>query len=99
MDDIDRYYQADLGEVCSSIKSASSTTYFSIQTHIHSLFTLQEQQSLQTTLINMLSNTKNIVAPIALLALVQHCPAPFLAAIPPAVAAGVGTAVSHRIRT
>jgi hypothetical protein len=40
----------------------------------------------------MLSNTKNIVAPIALLALVQHCPAPFLAAIPPAVAAGVGTA-------
>ncbi|KAI4643628.1 hypothetical protein J4E93_006639 [Alternaria ventricosa] len=38
----------------------------------------------------MLSNAKSLIAPIALLALAQHCPAPFLAAIPAATAAGIG---------
>lgn len=46
----------------------------------------------------MLSNSKNLIALIALLALVQHCPAPFLAAIPAATAAGIGAAVSYPIR-
>jgi hypothetical protein len=42
----------------------------------------------------MLSNTKNLSAAVALLALAQNCPAPFLAAIPAATAAGIGAAVS-----
>lgn len=47
----------------------------------------------------MLANAKNLVAPVALLALAQNCPAPFLAAIPAATAAGIGAVVSHSIQT
>jgi len=42
----------------------------------------------------MFSNAKSLIVPIALLALAQHCPAPFLAAIPAATAAGIGAVVS-----
>jgi hypothetical protein len=47
----------------------------------------------------MLSNTKNLIAAVALLALAQNCPAPFLAAIPAATAAGIGAAVSFSTQT
>jgi hypothetical protein len=62
----------------------------------------QQQQQLKISQIKtfkMLSNTKNLIAAVALLALAQNCPAPFLAAIPAATAAGIGAAVSFSNHT